>query len=242
LWNAESGTLQRRFRDGEAAIDGYCEDYAYLAWSLIELFEADGDPAWIEWALRLQERQDALFADPRGGWFSTTGQDPTVLLRMKEEYDGAEPAAASVAALNALWLGHLTDQEGARRSAERAFAQLNVRGGDATRVAPFMAAALSTYHAGIRQIVLAGDQTADDTRALAAVAASRYLPFHIFVQVNGGDLARLHAVLPLVAGMQARGGRATAYVCQNFRCEAPVQEPEALQALLSADLNGPADR
>ncbi|MGE5812869.1 MAG: thioredoxin domain-containing protein [Acidobacteriota bacterium] len=233
LWHAGTRTLRRRYRAGEAAIDAYCEDYACLVWSLIELFQADGDPQWLEWALELQSRQDALFADPQGGWFSTTGEDPTVLLRLKEDYDGAEPAAASVAAQNALWLAHLTGRDDLRRSAERALAQMQARGQDATRVAPFMAAVLSTYHAGIRQVVLAGSVGAGDTRALRAVVASQYLPFHIVIPA-GDDRASLDSVVPLIGDMQPRDGRATAYVCQDFHCEAPVQEPEALRALLRA--------
>ena len=82
---------------------GYAEDYACLIFGLLELFQADGDPSWLEWALALQARLDEMFWDPiGGGWYSTTGNDPSVLLRLKEEYDGAEPAASSVAVLNLL--------------------------------------------------------------------------------------------------------------------------------------------
>ena len=88
-------------------MEGYAEDYAYLIFGLLELFQAGGDPAWLEWALTLQRRLDELFWDPiDGGWFSTTGKDPSVLLRLKEEYDGAEPAASSIAVLNLLTLSH----------------------------------------------------------------------------------------------------------------------------------------
>ena len=88
----------RRWREGDASIDGYAEDYASLIWGLLELFQADGDPAWLTWARELQAQQDARFWDEQeGGWFSTTGRDPSVLLRLKEDYDGAEPSASSVA-------------------------------------------------------------------------------------------------------------------------------------------------
>ena len=107
LWKDDR--LLRRYRDGEAAIDGYAEDYAYLIWGLLELFQADGSAEWLEWALSLQRKQDEAFWDAdEGGWFSTSGQDPTVLLRLKEDYDGAEPSASSVAALNTLTIAHLT--------------------------------------------------------------------------------------------------------------------------------------
>ena len=110
MWSAGSRTLLRRFRDGHAEIEAYAEDYACLIFGLLELFQTDVDPVWLEWAIALQERQDELFWDEAGGgWFSTTGRDPSVLLRMKEEYDGAEPTASSVSVLNLLVLSHLVD-------------------------------------------------------------------------------------------------------------------------------------
>jgi uncharacterized protein YyaL (SSP411 family) len=108
LWNPATRTLLRRYRKGEAGVDAYAEDYAYLIFGLLELFQADGDPQWLDWAVDLQERQDELFWDPiEGGWFSTTGRDRSVLLRLKEDYDGAEPAASSVSVMNLLVLAHL---------------------------------------------------------------------------------------------------------------------------------------
>ena len=111
MWDPKSGRLLRRYRQGDAAIDGYAEDYAFLIFGLIELFQASGDATWLTWARELQARQDELFWDAAGGgYFSTTGQDPTVLLRMKEDYDGAEPSPSSVSALNLLALAHLTGE------------------------------------------------------------------------------------------------------------------------------------
>ena len=86
LWQPSTGTLLRRYRDGSAGVDAYAEDYAYLVFGLLELFQADGDPTWLEWAMTLQTRQDELFWDADdGGWFSTTGKDESVLLRLKED-------------------------------------------------------------------------------------------------------------------------------------------------------------
>ena len=103
-----SAACSRRYRNGEAGIEAFCEDYAYLVWGLIELFQATGRVAWLEWALELTEVQAELFWDAQdGGWFSTTGTDASVLLRVKEDYDGAEPAAASVTVRNLITLGHL---------------------------------------------------------------------------------------------------------------------------------------
>ena len=110
MWVPDSRRLLRRYRQGDASIDAYAEDYASLIFGVLELFQADTDPKWLEWAITLQRRQDELFWDEAGaGWFSTTGRDPSVLLRMKEDYDGAEPSASSLSVANLLVLSHLVD-------------------------------------------------------------------------------------------------------------------------------------
>ena len=232
LWDADRRMLLRRYRDGQSAIEGYCEDYAYVVWGLLELFEAAGQARWLEWALELQRRQDDLFGDPRGGWFNTSGADPTVLLRLKDDYDGAEPAAGSVSALNLITLWHLTGDAAHRGRAALALAQVSERGRAAPRVAPFMCAALSTWYAGSQVVVVAGEPGRADTLALHDVVASRYVPFTVTVPLHEREEPRVRPLLPFVEGMRARDGRATAYVCHDFRCEAPVQDPEALRALL----------
>ena len=149
LWKADTATLLRRYRQGEAGVEGYAEDYAYLIFGLLELFQADGDPAWLEWALTLQPRQDELFWDAaEGGWFSTTGKDPSVLLRLKEDYDGAEPAASSLAVLNLLTLSHLTGDPAMERE-DRSHVR-RVRGliGVGPHRADDAGGAVDAYHAG----------------------------------------------------------------------------------------------
>jgi len=232
MWDPATRTLLRRYRDGEAAIEGYAEDYAYLVWGLLELFQAGGDPAWLDWALALQARQNELFLDgDRGGWFSTTGQDPTVLLRLKEDYDGAEPAAGSVATLNQLTLSRLTGDAGAAAIAERALGRVDP--GRIARVVPLMARALSARHAGMAQIVLVGRPDRDDYEALRDEVAATYLPFAIVVPVTAGKRQdELGRRLPWIAPMSLHDGRATAYVCRDFTCRAPVTGADELRSLL----------
>ena len=101
-----------RYRDGSSGVEVYAEDYAYLIFGLLELFQADGDADWLEWALTLQARQDELFWDPsRRRLVQHDRQGRSVLLRLKEDYDGAEPAASSVSVLNLLMLSHLGVRE-----------------------------------------------------------------------------------------------------------------------------------
>jgi uncharacterized protein len=236
LWNGDARRLLRRYRDGDAAIDGYAEDYAYLIFGLLELFQADGDAAWLEWALALQSAQDEAFWDnDDGGWFSTRGDDPAVLLRLKEDYDGAEPAASSVSVINLLTIGHLVEGTDALEKVERTLGRYGMRVGAAARVLPMMLCGLSAWHAGIAQVVIAGAADSADTRALVQEVSRHYLPFAVVVPLAPGDAqARLQERLPFVAQMAPRDGRATAYVCRDFTCRQPVTTPGHLGEQLRA--------
>lgn len=226
LWNADTRTLLRRYRDGHAEIPGYAEDYAYLIFGLLELFQAEAEPMWLEWAIALQRRQDELFWDEAaGGWFSTDGRDPTVLLRMKEDYDGAEPTASSVSVLNLLTLSHLVEDSEWSDRIERTLRLFGSRLEQMGRAVPMMAAALSTYTAGVQQIVIVGEHAQDLQRTVAA----RYLPFAITLIVTPDRARSLAGSLPFVAAMQPIDGAAAAYVCRHFTCRQPATTADALR-------------
>jgi hypothetical protein len=227
MWHESSQTLLRRFRAGHAEIDAYAEDYAYMVFGLLELFQADPDVVWLEWASTLQRRQDALFWDAtEGGWFSTTGHDPSVLVRMKEDYDGAEPAASSVSVLNLLVLSHLIEDSTWSNRIEETLRLFGPRLVQAGRAVPMMAAALSTYAAGIRQVVIVGDVGAG---VLEHAVMGRYDPFVVTFSLSDARRDALARLVPFVAAMQPVGGRAAAYVCRDFSCRQPVVGAQELQ-------------
>jgi uncharacterized protein YyaL (SSP411 family) len=235
MWNAGSGILLRRYRDGHAEIDGYAEDYAYLITGLLELFQADPAPMWLEWAIALQHRQDELFWDELGGgWFSTTGRDPSVLLRMKEDYDGAEPTASSVSVHNLLVLSHLVSDPHWSDRIERTLKLFGTRLEQMGRGVPMMAAALSARTAGLQQIVIVeadgvsngeGRSVGELERALA----SRYLPFAIQLRVTSDRQPALAGSLPFIGAMRPVDGVTAAYVCRDFTCRQPVTTVHALE-------------
>jgi uncharacterized protein YyaL (SSP411 family) len=240
MWDPESRTLLRRYRDGQAEIPGYAEDYAYLIFGLLELFQATSDPQWLDWAIDLQRRQDDLFWDEQGGgWFSTDGRDPTVLLRMKEEYDGAEPSPNSVAVFNLLWLSHLVDDRGWSSKIERTLKLFGVRLEQAGRAVPMMSAALSTTLAGVQQVVVVEDaggagrpESPGNADELMTTLSSRYLPFAITLRVTEARREALAVRVPFVAAMQPVAGRAAAYVCRDFACRQPVTTTSDLATAL----------
>jgi uncharacterized protein len=227
MWNAKSGVLLRRYREGHSEIDGYAEDYAYTIYGLLELFQADPQPMWLEWAIALQRRQDELFWDEQGGgWFSTTGNDPSVLLRMKEDYDGAEPTASSVSVLNLQTLSHLVADAQWSDRIDRTLRLFATRLEQMGRGVPMMAAALSTQVAGVQQIVIAEGEGGD---ALDRAVAMHYLPFAIQLRVTPGARHALAGSLPFLAAMQPVAGITAAYVCRDFTCRQPVTTVDELE-------------
>jgi uncharacterized protein len=235
MWDANRQIVMRRYRDGDTAIDGYAEDYAYLIFGLIELFQAGGNPHWIEWARALQRRQDELFWDAEnGGWFNTTGTDASVILRMKEDYDGAEPSPSSMSALNLLMLAHVTNEPELFDRIDRTLKMFGPQIGKLARAVPMMLAALSTYHAKVAQVVIVGKFGDEAIRALLREAAAKYDPFSIVVPVEPGDAqSQLAQMLPFISAMNMRDGRATAYVCHDFTCSEPATDPAGLAERLS---------
>jgi uncharacterized protein YyaL (SSP411 family) len=102
MYDSGTGLLKRRYRDGAVDIDAVLEDYAFLIQGILDLYETSFEARWLAWAVRLQEQQDALFWDKSGGYFATRADASHVLVRMKDDFDGPEPAANSVAAMNLL--------------------------------------------------------------------------------------------------------------------------------------------
>ena len=151
MWRPAERTLFRRFRDGDVAVAGFAEDYACAIWGALELAAAGAQGGWLDWAVSLQHRQDELFWDDEsGGWFSTTLQDPSILVRLKDSYDGAEPSASSIGAANLLTLARLTSDPAWSARAERTLAAFADRMTSEARSMPLMLAVLSTYHTSRR--------------------------------------------------------------------------------------------
>ncbi|KAA8543140.1 hypothetical protein F0562_021365 [Nyssa sinensis] len=131
LYNQQTRRLQHSFRNGPAKAPGFLDDYAFLISGLLDLYEFGGAIFWLAWAIELQDIQDELFLDREGGgYFNTPGEDPSVLLRVKEDHDGAEPSGNSVSVINLVRLasmvsGSRSDQY--RENAEHLLAVFETR-------------------------------------------------------------------------------------------------------------------
>ncbi|MGH9257201.1 MAG: thioredoxin domain-containing protein [Vicinamibacterales bacterium] len=237
LYDPKSGSLERRYRQGDADIDALLEDYAFLVQGLLDLYEASFDARWLSWAVRLQATQDVSFwDDAEGGYFSTGARAPHVLARVKEEYDGAEPSANSVSAMNLLRLWQLTERPEWRARADATFRALSARLARSPSALPQLLVALDFARSRQKQIVIAGDPDAEDTRALSRVVHQRFIPNKILVLAEGGAAqARLTSLVPFIDGKAQREGRATIYICENYVCRLPTTDPRVAGRLLDGN-------
>jgi len=235
LYDSSRKILYRNYRGGRSDIEGFVDDYAFVIQGLIDLYEASFDIEWLKFATELRETQDRLFFDEKnGGYFSTSGKDESVFLRMKDDNDGAEPAASSVAALNLLRLSQVRDDpqltERARKTIDAFAATLS----HFPSAMPQMLVALDFSLSKPRQIVIAGKKDAPETKALLKEVRRHFLPKTILLLADGSDGQKfLGEKNEAIRAMSTVEGKSAAYVCENFTCKAPVTDPKALSELVS---------
>jgi uncharacterized protein YyaL (SSP411 family) len=236
LHDGRRGVLYRNYRDGRGASEAFAEDYAYLAAGLLDLYEATFDARWLRRAEGLQQVMDALFWDAEhGGYFNSRADDASIVLRLKEDYDGAEPSPNSVAAANLLRLAALFHDEAARGRALGTIEALRSQWSKAPHALPELLCAVERALESPRQVVLAGDPRSADFRALAAEACAKPGPRRAVLAAPGDDehgcWLKLRA--PWLADMKpAPDGAARAFVCEHFTCRSPAATAGELRALL----------
>jgi len=230
----EDGRLLARFRDGEAAYPAYLDDYAFLAWGLIELFEATGAADYLEQAAGLAAEMLRLFADAEHGGFFFSGHDGEELfLRPKESYDGAMPAGNSAALLVLTKLARYLDREDLSEVADKLIAVFaaEVEGYPAGH-SLFVAAVHGAMHPG-KEIVIAGEPDDPEVRAMLIESRQRYAPDDLILPHPPGSAGEaIRRLCPLVRDKQALEGKATAYLCENFTCRAPITDSAVFRASL----------
>ena len=232
MYDPDAGILLRRYRDGDAAIPGFLDDYAFFTNALIDLYETVFDLRYLEVAEKLAVTMIERFEDrENGAFFSTTEGDTSLVLRMKEDYDGAEPSGNSFAVLALLRLAEMRGRADFRQSAERALAAFAPRLRTAPVGVPQMLVAYLWSRAKPRQIVVAGDREA--AAPLLQAARAKFLPERVFFLIDGDDTRnRLAATHPVMKGMTPMRANAAAYICENFVCQLPVTEPQQVAELL----------
>ncbi len=231
----EDGRLMHRYRDGEVAITGFIEDYAFFTHGLIDLYEATFDPRYLEEANFFLKNMFPLFWDESGGGFFLTGKDAEKLIaRTKELYDGALPSGNSVATLSLLRVGRLTMN---REMAGWARSTLDAFSPEIDKFPagyPQMSMALDFALGPFREIVIAGDQTEPGTQAMIRTIYGRFLPNKVVAlhPKEMEDAKKIEALSPFIERQIMINGKPTAYVCKNYVCDFPTTDVEKLRELL----------
>jgi uncharacterized protein YyaL (SSP411 family) len=229
-----TGKLLRRFRDGDARFSGTLQDYAFFVQGLLDLFETGFDADFLETAIALTKKQTELFWDEsNGGFFDASNDAGDLLMLTKEQYDGAEPAGNSVAALNLLRLGDITGEkqyhDRAARTVRSFLSSLNTH----PDTAPQMLVAVDWMLSSSKEIVIVRKPEPLGAASLLHEIHAHFLPRKVLLSFEeGAQQTRLARLSPFVAKLTSIDGKPTAYVCENFVCNLPVTGRDALEELL----------
>jgi uncharacterized protein YyaL (SSP411 family) len=230
------GSLAHRYRDGEAGIDGMLDDYAFLTWGLLELYEATFDERHLERAIAVTHAMIGRFHDDvSGGFFMTPRDGETLVARPREVYDGALPSGNSVAALNLARLSRFTGDMDYDRRAREIMEAFGAQVARAPMAHCGLLLAADFLLGPSFEIVISGTRDAGDVAGLAEVADTTYLPNRVIVFRPADSPDTIGRVAPYTRDQfPAPDGRAMAYVCRQFACERPTTDAREMLRLLSA--------
>jgi uncharacterized protein YyaL (SSP411 family) len=223
MYQPEGAQLLRRFCEAEAAIGAFLDDYAFLAQALLDLFEATSETRYLEIARSLAVEGFARFEDHEaGGFFSTEQNARDLLLRVKDDYDGAEPSGNSVATDVLLRLAHLAGDETLRKKAMRSLESFAPKIKAQSTMAPQMLVALARSLAAPEQIVLrcAEEEMGTQCRELFQRESHRFSSNTVVLALSDAAARSLRRVSPFLGNLE-RKGKISVYRCRDFACELP---------------------
>jgi len=228
---APDGGLFRSWRRGTARLDGYLEDYAFLADGLVSLYEAGGDEQWLHEARRLVQLVSERFAAPDGGYYATSSGHEALIARPRDGHDDATPSANAVAALVMARLSYHCNEPALRDAARHAIEAFGAMLTEHPTGFATSLLALDLLEQGPVELALLGAPDDPRTIALANALSARFIPHAIHAR---HDPARGRATLPLLAGKELVGGQPALFVCRDYACQRPVTDPSGVAALLDA--------
>jgi len=231
----KEGRLLHRFWDGEGSIPGNVDDYSFIVWGLLELYEATFDTKHLLKALEYQSHLFAYFGDDQnGGFFFTPADAEELLTRPKELHDGAIPSGNSIALINTLRLSRLTGDAEMGKRAHKIYRAFGAP-------ADAMPTAYTQFLCGLdfvigpaSEVIIAGYVNKEDTRLMLRDLRKSFLPNKIVVfRSESSTPPDIETIAPFVQSYSIRNGQATAYVCSNFTCSLPTNDPKKMMELLN---------
>jgi uncharacterized protein YyaL (SSP411 family) len=229
------GRLLHRYRDGHAAIEANIDDYSFIIWALLELYEATFQTQHLSKALEYQSRLFDCFRDDKdGGFFFTPDDAEELLTRPKELYDGAIPSGNSIAYINAIRLSRITGKPDIGERAHEIYRAFRTQ-------ADAMPTAFTQFLCGLdfaigpsSEVIIAGNMNQTDTRAMLAALRRSFVPNKVVIfRPANKTVPDIETIAPFVQSHLPINGQATAYVCTNFTCALPTNDPQKMLELLN---------
>ncbi|MEM7133529.1 MAG: thioredoxin domain-containing protein [Chloroflexota bacterium] len=229
----QDGRLLHRYREGEAGLLANIDDYAFMVWGLLELYESTFDLRYLEEAIRLNNELETHFWDDfTGGFFFTPDDGETLIARQKEIYDGAIPSGNSVAMLNLLRLGRITADASYEERADEVGKAFSSQIANSPTAYTQLMSALEFGLGPSYEVVIVGEEGAEDTEALLRALRDAYVPNKVVLLRGPDDDAPIIELAEYAKYYYEIDDSATAYVCQNYICELPTNDPETMVSLL----------
>lgn len=226
------GRLQHRWREGESAIEGNLDDYAYLIWGLLELYQATFQAEYLKAALKLNQTLTKHFWDnEEGGYYFTPDHAPQILVRQKEAYDTALPSGNSVQQMNLERLYLLTGENNFRETSESLEKYFSPTMKQTPAAFTMFLSAIMFQTSPSFEVTILGEKDSLDTQGMLKALQKEYLPQVVLVLKSSGD-DLIKELIPSLENKTMVGNQATAYVCGDGTCQAPVNTPEELINLL----------
>lgn len=232
MWTQKD--LLHRYRNGQAGISGYLDDYAFLGLALLELYEITREEVWLSHSIHISEKMIDLFWDKtHGGFYFSSQTQNQLITNIKELYDGAIPSGNSVATLLLLKLGRLTQNK-----ERESIAQKNLQYyWNALKISPtgypFMLQALDFYLGPSYEIIFAGKREDATLSAMSSALFSKFLPNKVVAfHPEGAESSTIETLIPFIQNQKAQDQRTTVYVCQNYNCQLPTTDIEQMLRLL----------
>ncbi len=224
LWDPATKTLYHRWRDGERDTVQLQQAYAYLLAGVVDLYEASLEPRHLDFAIALADGMIAKFFDANEGGFWQSAGSSDLILRVKEDYDGAEPSGNSVAALALFKLGAITDRADYRQAAEKTLRLFAARLRRQPQAVPYLLLAFDFSLEDPRRAVVAGDAAKPDALALLRAVHSVFQPDKVVLGTTG-------AVEPFAKTLPAKDG-AVVYLCTGTACLPPTRDTAKVKEML----------
>ena len=229
-----NGQLLHRFRDGEAAINAQIDDYSFLIWGLLEVYQTNFDVTYLTKATDLTDHLINNFWDNENnsGFYFTSENDSKLISRPKEFYDGAIPSGNSVMYSNLIKLNKLTANQKYIDYAENlslAFKIFVDR--TPTGFSQFLSGLQFSFDQSY-EIIIVGEKNSPKTIEMLDTINSQFIPNKVVMLINEGNRAEISKLAPFTENYTSVDGKTTAYVCKNFVCNLPTSKKEKVIELL----------